>query len=140
VTQKTGVSLVCIDDWRLGKAITTAQRQIALAAAATVSIGANPNRVAISFSTNSSSMAIQTAILHEGTFFYNVSGAAQNAMISCVKFGRIPFGNLSIFGAAAVVTQQVGVVEYFLPTEYIQTALDSWNSQYGRFLSAFPVR
>lgn len=128
---------MCIADWRLGKVITTAQRQIALGIGGTVQIGANPNRVAISFSTNSSTSANQCAILHDGTFFYNISGVAQNAMISCVTHGRIPFGNLAIFGAATAV-QQIGVVEYFMPTEYIQTALEQWRSEYGVFLSHFP--
>ena len=125
---------MCIGDWRLGKLVTVRVANTTLSIGATLDIPANPNRVGLMLAGTQASTTSAVKISTDGVFFDSMKSGEFLRLYTLQTHGLLPTLAIRVTGAAASAAE-VGVTEFFMPAEYIQTALESYRSEYGQFLS-----
>lgn len=116
---------MCLQDWRIGRLIRTVPRSVSLAAAATLTLGRNPQRVGFFIEMNATSRA------GGGNADLTIDGAPLNPftafqparLFTVSDYGDLPTREIILTNNVGTTT--FGVIEWFLPEQILQQSVEA---------------
>ncbi|KKN24600.1 hypothetical protein LCGC14_0893230 [marine sediment metagenome] len=120
---------MCINDWRAGRLIRTQTRQVDISGGA-ATVTANPNRVGLIIGWGRAASTIQGAsIAVDGNIVGGVNGVANQYFVTLADHGDLPTKEHIITNVNGSTT--IGIVEMFMPEEYLAAGLNEFISHYA---------
>lgn len=110
---------MCIQDWRLGRLITSVERTVAVTGPATVDIPRNTQRVLLIFSTRDAAISIQIGTEVDGVMqdFLTLGQDVTHFEVNARRHGDWPTHRFQITIAAGI--ENLTWIEGYMPERYL---------------------
>ena len=122
--------------YTLGRLMRYESRQLALVAATPQTVPGNSNRVALNIALVNLAIPITafTFITIDGTILFNLTAYVPFIHINMRDYGNLPTRAFTLQCNNAA--QSVGIVEYFLPEEYLAACRCKFDTEYSKWLNS----
>lgn len=126
---------MCIDDWRIGRLISSTITIVTLSPAATAQIQASPQRIGIAFGLAADSIPTggDMKLSCNGIDLLTPELAIDMIRFDLQRDGQMPTFAWTLTNGGAVLTYNISVVQHFLPESVLQAALESYQREYGKW-------
>lgn len=126
---------MCIGDWRLGRTITSVASSILIPFGTSIHIPPSKQRVGIIFGVwaDAQDAVGDCHISIDGVQWYTPGIAGNRTQFTLEHDGDISTRMFDISNLNANTDHTLGVVQLFLPESVIQSALESYQREYGKW-------
>lgn len=120
---------MCVQDWRIGRLIRTQITAHTLVVGTPFLIPANKQRVGLSLASGTPSGAptVLIQVLHDGILYGMLWNSYIHHHITVSTHGDLPMKSAEL--RALVANAAIGVIEYFLPEEFLSAGLEEFKRE-----------